>query len=232
MCSTASTIRKASTARRLRRNDRPGVTREIFWLYLGAVVLLSCTPGPNVLYVATRSIRFGFSAAMIGMSGCLLALAVILVASVAGVSAFMLAVPAAFEVLKYAGAAYLVFLGVQTWRAPIQPALAAAASPRGTASRVALFRGGFLVGISNPKLLVFAAAFFPQFITPSTPWAPQFALLVATLLAVETSFYAVYALTGRRLANRLQEPVWQRRINRFSGVIFAGFGCALLRYRA
>jgi len=208
------------------------MTLEIFWLYLGAVVLLSCTPGPNVLYVTTRSIRFGFGSAMIGMSGCLSALAVILVASVAGVSAFMLAVPAAFEILKYAGAAYLIFLGIQTWRAPIAAALPAAASPRGTLSRLALIRGGFLVGISNPKLLVFAAAFFPQFIAPSTPWAPQFALLVATFLAVETCFYVVYALTARRLANHLVERIWQRRINRFSGVVFAGFGCALLRYRA
>lgn len=212
------------------------MTLEAFWLYLGAVVLLSCTPGPNVLYVTTRSIRFGFGSAMLGMSGCLLALSVILVASVAGVSAFMLAVPAAFEVLKYAGAAYLVFLGIQTWRTPIQSPASAGASSGGmtirTVGRVALFRGGFLVGISNPKLLVFAAAFFPQFIAPDAPWAPQFALLVATFLAVETSFYVVYAFMARRLANHLQEPLWQRRINRFSGVIFAGFGCALLRYRA
>src|SRR5260221_8570093 len=95
------------------------MTLHTFWLYVGAVVLLSATPGPNVLYVTTRSIRFGFGAAMIGMSGCLLALAVMLAASVARVSAFMLAVPAAFEMLKYAGAAYLVLLGIQAWRAPV-----------------------------------------------------------------------------------------------------------------
>jgi threonine/homoserine/homoserine lactone efflux protein len=202
-----------------------------FWLYLGAVGLISCTPGPNVLYVTTRSIRFGFGAAMIGMSGCLLALLLMLVASIAGVSAFMLAVPAAFTALKYAGAAYLIFLGIQTWRAPVVPPLPDAASPRETVSRFALFRGGFLCGISNPKLLVFAAAFFPQFIAQDAPWAPQFALLVATFLAVESFFYVTYALTSRRLAGHLMESIWQRRINRVSGVIFAGFGGALLRYR-
>jgi threonine/homoserine/homoserine lactone efflux protein len=206
------------------------MTLQTWWLYLGAVVLIACTPGPNVLYVTTRSIRFGFGAAMTGMAGCLLALAVMLAGSIAGVSAFMLAVPTAFEVLKYAGAAYLIFLGIQMWRAPVdfEPL---AASPRGTASRVALLRGGFLVGISNPKLLIFAAAFFPQFITPSAPWAPQFALLVATFLAVESFFYVTYALSGRRLATQLMRGAWQRRFNRVSGVIFAGFGCALLRYR-
>ena len=206
------------------------MTLQTWWLYLGAVVLIACTPGPNVLYVTTRSIRFGFGAAMTGMAGCLLALAVMLAGSIAGVSAFMLAVPTAFEVLKYAGAAYLIFLGIQMWRAPVDFE-SLATSPRGTASRVALFRGGFLVGISNPKLLIFAAAFCPQFIAPSAPWAPQFALLVATFLAVESFFYVTYALSGRRLATQLMQGAWQRRFNRVSGVIFAGFGGALLRYR-
>src|SRR5258706_14524038 len=158
------------------------MTLHTFWLYLGAVVLLSATPGPNVLYVTTRSIRFGFGASMIGMTGCLSALAVMLIASIAGVGAFMLAVPAAFEALKYAGAAYLVLLGIQAWRAPVADLSPMAAAPRETASRLALFRGGFLVGISNPQLLGFAAAFFPQFIAPDAPWAPQFVLLAATFL--------------------------------------------------
>ena len=142
------------------------MTLQTFWLYLGAVVLISATPGPNVLYVTTRSIRFGFAPAMLGMGGCLLALAVILTASVAGVSAFMLAVPAAFEALKYAGAAYLIWLGIQAWRAPVAD-LTPTAEPakRETASGWTHFRGGFLVGISNPKLLIFAAAFFPQFLS-------------------------------------------------------------------
>ena len=106
------------------------MTLHIFWLYLGAVVLISCTPGPNVLYVTTRSIRFGFGASMIGMAGCLTALALMLTASVAGVSAFMLAVPAAFETLKYAGAAYLIFLGIQAWRAPVADLAPMANAPR------------------------------------------------------------------------------------------------------
>jgi threonine/homoserine/homoserine lactone efflux protein len=204
---------------------------ETYWLYLGAVVMLSCTPGPNLLYVTTRAIRFGFGAAMIGMSGCLLALAVLLSASVAGVSAFMLAAPTAFEFLKYAGAAYLVWLGFQAWRAPVADLAPDAASPRETASRWSLFRGGFLVGISNPKLLVFAAAFFPQFIAPDAPWAPQFLLLVVTFIAIEACTYTTLGLSARGLARYLVQAVWQRRINRVSGAIFAGFGCLLIRYR-
>ena len=208
------------------------MTLQTFWIYLGAVVLISATPGPNVLFVTTRSIRFGFGPAMIGMSGCLLALTMILTASVAGVSAFMLAVPTAFEALKYAGAAYLIWLGIQAWRAPVAD-LAPTAEPsrREIASRWSHFRGGFLVGISNPKLLVFAAAFFPQFISTESEWAPQFLLLVATFLAIEASAYLFVGLGARGLARYLVQGVWQRRLNRASGLVFAGFGCALLRYR-
>lgn len=205
---------------------------ETFWLYLGAVVLISATPGPNVLYVTTRSIRFGFGPAMLGMSGCLLALAAILTASVGGISAFMLAVPAAFEALKYAGAAYLIWLGIQAWRAPVADmAPTDEATKRETASGWTHFRGGFLVGISNPKLLVFAAAFFPQFITTESAWAPQFLLLVATFLAVEATTYVFLGLGARGLARYLVQAVWQRRLNRVSGAIFAGFGVMLMRYR-
>lgn len=205
------------------------MTLETWWLFLGAIVLIASTPGPNVLYVTTRSIRFGMRASLVAMMGCLLALVLMLVGSVAGLSALLITLPAAFDALRYLGAAYLIWLGIQTWRAPDEPEDQAVAPPE--ASLVATFRGGFLVGISNPKLLIFAAAFFPQFITPGAPALPQFALLVATFVAVELTFYLVYALSGRRLAAHLVRGVWRRRLNRASGVIFAGFGVALLRYR-
>jgi threonine/homoserine/homoserine lactone efflux protein len=204
------------------------MTVETWSLYLGAIVLIACTPGPNVLYVTTRSIQYGLRASAAAMVGCLLALVLMLIGSVAGLSALLITLPMAFDILRYLGAAYLIWLGIQTWRAD-EPEDAGAVAPE--ASLAATFRGGFLVGISNPKLLIFAAAFFPQFITPDAPWLPQFALLVATFVAVELTFYVVYALCGRRLAAHLARGVWRRRLNRASGVIFAGFGCALLRYR-
>jgi threonine/homoserine/homoserine lactone efflux protein len=205
------------------------MTLETWWLFLGAIVLIASTPGPNVLYVTTRSIQYGLRASAAGMMGCLLALVLMLAGSVAGLSALLIALPMAFDILRYLGAAYLIWLGIQTWRAPDEPEDPAIVPSE--ASLVAAFRGGFLVGISNPKLLIFAAAFFPQFITPGAPSLPQFALLVATFVAVELAFYLVYALSGRRLAMHLVRGVWRRRLNRASGAIFAGFGVALLRYR-
>jgi threonine/homoserine/homoserine lactone efflux protein len=205
------------------------MTVETWWLYLGAIVLIACTPGPNVLCVTTRSIRYGLRTSAAGMAGCLLALVLMLIGSVAGLSALLITLPTAFDILRYLGAAYLIWLGMEAWRAPDEPEDVAKITPE--ASLAATFRGGFLVGIGNPKLLIFAAAFFPQFITPTAPWLPQFAELVATFVAVELAFYLVYALSGRRLAAHLVRGVWRRRLNRASGVIFAGFGVALLRHR-
>ncbi len=207
------------------------MTLETWWLYLGAIVLIACTPGPNVLYVTTRSIQFGLRASAVAMAGCLLALVVMLVGSVAGLSALLLAVPTAFEILRYLGAAYLIWLGIQMWRAPDDSTDQAVGDADRDATLLATFRGGFLVGISNPKLLIFAAAFFPQFIGPTAPWLPQFALLVTTFVGVELLFYVAYALSGRRLAEKLMRGIWRRWFNRVSGAIFAGFGFVLLRYR-
>lgn len=92
-------------------------------------------------------------------AGCLVALLLMLTASAAGLSALLLTLPGAFDVLKIAGAAYLAWLGIQLWREPVDAAAAPLVPAR--ANKLSLFRGGFLVGISNPKLLVFAAAFFP-----------------------------------------------------------------------
>ncbi|MFO1079908.1 MAG: LysE family translocator [Reyranellaceae bacterium] len=206
------------------------MTLEAWLLFLGAVVAIAGTPGPNVLFVTTRSIRHGLGTAGCGMAGCLLALVLMLVGSVAGLSALLLALPSLFEALRWAGAAYLVWLGIRLWR---NAGTGDGDSPTQDReeSRAAVFRTGFLIGLSNPKLLVFTAAFFPQFIDPTVPWAPQFAEMVATFVAVELAFYLAYAAGGRRLAGHLLRGPWRRRLDRASAVVFVGFGLVLLRAR-
>lgn len=209
------------------------MTLQTWSLYLGAVFLVSATPGPNLFFVLTRSVLFGFRRSLLAMLGCLSALLLMLTASAAGLGALLIAAPAWFDLLKYAGAAYLIYLGVRTWAARDAAAAAAPAgdAPQSRAGNVDLFRGGFLVSISNPKLLMFAAALFPQFINESAPRLPQFAILIATFLVVEVVWQLIYAVSGRKLAHHLARGVWRRRLNRASGAIFAGFGIGLLRFR-
>lgn len=204
---------------------------ETWWLFLGAVFLLCGTPGPNMLHVMTRSVEFGIRRSVAAMAGCLLALLLILSASAAGLTALLIALPGAFEVLRYAGAAYLIYLGIRAWRAGAAPLDIGDDTLTATMGPAKLFRGGLVIGLSNPKLLLFAAAFLPQFVNPAAPQAPQFAVLIATFAATEMFWYLGYGLGGRTLARFLRTPAAKRAFDGLTGLIFVGFGLALLRAR-
>jgi threonine/homoserine/homoserine lactone efflux protein len=208
------------------------MTLQTWWLYAFAVFLLSGTPGPNMLHVMTRSVELGFRRSLSAMAGCMLAIALVLAASAAGLTALLKAIPGAFEVLRYLGVAYLVYLGIKSWRAEVSAEDPASADMARRNSPIALFRGGFTIAISNPKLLLFAAAFFPQFIDPAQPKAPQFAILVGTFTVIEMCWYCTYALAGGTLSAHLRRPSVKRLFNRVTGSIFVGFGAALLTSRA
>ncbi|KDE20696.1 amino acid transporter [Acetobacter aceti 1023] len=210
-------------------------------VFCGIVFFLCAIPGPNMLHVLASVARVGMARGVATMLGCLSAVVLVLVASAAGLGAALAASPHLFGVLRVCGAAYLIWLGVQAWReggqisAPPTPApqrapQAAQAVPYdGAWGR---WRRGFWVGLSNPKLLLFAAAFFPQFITPQAPHLPQFVVLITTFALLETLWYAIYAVGGYTLAQQLQRPSVRRVFNRITACVFVGFGAVLLRGRA
>ena len=202
-----------------------------WWLFVGAVFLLSGTPGPNMLHVMSRSVQLGMRRSVAAMAGCLTAVVSVLAASAAGLSTLLLAVPGAFTMLRYAGAAYLIYLGIKAWRAEAAPLDVGATELAPRQSRAALFRGGLAIGLSNPKLILFAAAFLPQFIDPARAKPPQFLVLVLSFAAVEAGWYAAYAIGGRSLARYLTRPTIRRGFDRLTGTIFIGFGLALLRVK-
>lgn len=205
-----------------------------WWLFVAAIVLLCGTPGPNMLHILARSVDYGVRRSLAAMAGCLSALVAVLTASAAGLTTLLLAVPGAFDVLRYGGVAYLLYLGVRAWRdgkAPVDGGEMPTPREFVTLSRMQLFRGGFLISVSNPKLILFAAAFLPQFVDPAAAQAPQFAILVVTFAVVESIWYAIYALGGRSLARHLERPGLRRIFDRITGGIFVAFGIALLRIR-
>ncbi len=207
------------------------MTWDRWWLFAVTVFLIAGTPGPNMLHVMTRSVRFGFARSVWAMAGCLTAVVFALSASALGLGALLLAMPRLFDVVRYAGAAYLVWLGIKAWRgagkaeAGLDPDVPVA-GPRVPAYR--LYIDALLTGLSNPKLILFAAAFFPQFISRAAPAVPQFGILVATFAAIETSWYATYAAGGRRLARWLASPIKQRLFDRATGGVFMAFGAGLV----
>ena len=207
------------------------MTLHNWWLFVVAVFLLSGTPGPNMLHVMTRSLAFGLRRAIAAMAGCLTAVITVLAASAAGLAALLTALPGLFDILRYLGVAYLFYLGIRAWRADVAPLDIADDYLPPAQTRTALFRGGFLISISNPKLLLFAGAFLPQFVTPHAPQAPQFAILVASFAVIEMSWYLVYGLGGHALARYLRRAELKRAFNRLTGGLFVGFGVALLGLR-
>ncbi|KVN23645.1 amino acid transporter [Burkholderia pyrrocinia] len=208
-----------------------------WWLFVATVFVVSAIPGPNMLLVMTHGARHGLRRSSATMAGCLSALVLMLSVSAAGLGVFLEAWPAMFNALRYAGAAYLIYLGVKAWRARVDDAAPAAdvdalqrqAAP---ASRWVLFRGGFLVAGSNPKAILFAAALLPQFINASEPTLPQFGVLVVTFAVIEVSWYLVYASFGTRIGATLKSQSVAKAFNRLTGGMFVGFGAmmALVRH--
>jgi threonine/homoserine/homoserine lactone efflux protein len=205
---------------------------QTFWLFVTMTFLVSATPGPNMLLVMSNSARLGFRAALATMAGCLSALLAMMSISAAGLGALLQAFPSVFEALRWIGAGYLVYLGIKIWRAPL-PDSAPEAAHRLTrsANPTALFRQGVLVAASNPKAILFAAAFLPQFIRPELPKLPQFVILLLTFAVIEVSWYLVYASSGRRLAGYLRRAPVLKTFNRLTGGVFIGFAAVVAAVR-
>lgn len=200
---------------------------QTWWLYVTAVFLIAATPGPNMLHVMVQSIAHGPRRTLASMAGLMSANLMYLLASAFGLGALLKASPMLYEVLRYAGVAYLLWLGIKAWRAPVGGEDAEVRAKPVRALR-ALYLTGLGTGLSNPKLILFAAALLPQFIDVHRPFAPQLAILVLSFMAIESFWFGVYATGGRSLARFLAAPRRQTLFNRVTGTLFIGFGGALL----
>lgn len=198
---------------------------ETWLLYVVTVFFVSATPGPNMLLALNHGIRYGVRHTLPTLLGLLCALGLIMAGSAAGLGALLAASETAFTVVKYSGAAYLIYLGVKTWRAEPVPLSAGDTVPHGPAWQ--RFSTGFLVAMSNPKAFVFFAALFPQFMNAALPQGPQLAILAATFYVIETSWQFAYAGGGARLRQWLDSPRRLKWMNRAAGGAFGLAGVAL-----
>lgn len=204
---------------------------ESWWLFVAMTFAICATPGPNMLLVMSCSARHGMRASFAAMAGCLCALMAMMAISAAGLGALLGMFPRVFDLLRFIGAAYLAWLGWRAWRAPVADISADAAKAAPPARRGALFRQGFLVASSNPKAILFAAAFLPQFIAPTHAALPQFAILLASFAVIECGWYLVYAAGGQRIAASLRRAPVMRAFNRVTGGAFIGFGALMAALR-
>ena len=193
-------------------------------VYLLAAIGLSLSPGPNGLLALTHSALHGSRKTLFTICGGVLGFVAIIALSMFGIGALLAASLVWLEVLKWAGGLYLVWLGIQVWRAPpvgVQPQAGAPAEVTGGS----LFRAGALSAMTNPKGILFFAAFLPQFIDPTRSLALQFVVMAGTFAATEFATELLIASAAQRIGRWLARV--GRRFNQACGGLFVAIGLAL-----
>lgn len=198
------------------------------WLvYLGVIVTLIVMPGPVALICMTHGLKHGKRNSLATVLGGMLAALCLMALSSLGLGALLATSERLFLLVKLAGAAYLVYLGVIAWLSKTPQIGSASLLTCQSASRWVLLRKGFTVGIANPKDLLFFAALFPSFIdTTASQWG-QFAALSLTWTAVDAVVLFGYAFLGTRIQPLLASPVRMKWFNRSTGSLFIAAGSAI-----
>ncbi len=192
------------------------------WLaFVAAACLLLVVPGPTVALVLGYALGEGRRAALFIVAGVALGDLTAMTLSLLGVGALLAASATLFTILKWVGAAYLIFLGIRLWRAPAGDGAAAATTTR---SGRRMFAHAYVVTALNPKSIAFFVAFVPQFMRPDLPYWPQAALLIATFVTLAAINALGYALLASRARHIIRRPAVQRWVNRSGGTVLIGAG--------
>ena len=195
----------------------------VWLIYLLAATGLSLSPGPNGLLALTHGALHGRRKALYTIFGGALGFVVVIALSLFGIGALLKASLVWLTVMKWVGGAYLVWLGIQVWRSPpIGLAVEGRAAPRAGWS---LFRQGALSALTNPKGLLFFAAFLPQFIDPARSLWLQFFVMAGTFAAIEIATELLIASMAHRISPWLRRV--GRRFNQACGGVFVAIGAAL-----
>lgn len=200
-------------------------------LFIAAGWLLNLTPGPDVLYIVTHSLRSGARAGIVAGLGITAGCFVHIFAAAVGVSALLATSATAFTVLKWIGAAYLLWIGVKilfSRRPQTTTDLMAAAASEPQRPLKAVFIGGFWTNVLNPKVAIFFLAFVPQFIAPdaASP-ALAFAMLGVLFNLNAMPVNVGWALVAAWMARRDAVQRGMHWLDRAAGVMFIGFGIKL-----
>ena len=228
----------------------------LFAVFFASTFFISATPGPNMLLAFQYGMNYGVKRTLWTLAGLSLGLFVLLLSTLLGLDVISRQSPWLLTIIKAVGAAYLIYLGISSWRdagdgslmsdakelsAEVaadyahtdglptrQPRSLSSAATKMAPSNTTLFRTGVWVSLSNPKAILFFAAFFPKFINFSAPLWPQYVLLTIGLFLSETIWQIVYTLGGKKLASWLDVGNRLAWLNRGCGVIFIIIAAALL----
>jgi homoserine/homoserine lactone efflux protein len=201
------------------------------WLtFFLACWAISVSPGPGAIAAMSSGLNFGFRRGYFTTFGLILGIWTQILFVVVGLGALIAASNTAFTILKFAGAAYLVWLGIAQWRASGKPLVASAVDPQ-LRTRRDLVRRGWMINAVNPKGTVFLLAVVPQFLDLSRPLLPQYLVIAASLSFTDLVVMAGYTALAARVLRSLHEARHVRWMNRTFGGLFVLAGSALATYR-
>lgn len=193
------------------------------WLaFAAASAVMLAIPGPTILLVISYALGHGRKAAGATVAGVALGDFTAMTASMLGLGALLATSAAIFTVLKWVGAAYLVWLGIKLWRAPVSLGAEGEAPAEGKPFRI--FAHAYVVTALNPKSIVFFVAFLPQFLDVSQPVLPQMAIFEATFLVLGSLNALFYALLASAARKTIRKPSVQKVVNRTGGTLLIGAG--------
>ncbi|KXF79538.1 lysine transporter LysE [Paramesorhizobium deserti] len=196
----------------------------IAWsIFIPACFALNCSPGPNNMLAFSNAARLGAGPAMLGGLGRMPAFAFLILITIVGLGAVLAASATAFMIIKFAGAIYLVYVGIQFWR----KARELAAMRSADVSLKALMRRDFTLAISNPKAIAVFTAFFPQFIDASAPAWSQLAAMGVVFLVLEVGAVLLYVIAGVLLRKALKSERIFVHLNRLIGGVLIASGCSM-----
>ena len=198
--------------------------------YAMACLVLSLIPGPSVLLIIGQALSLGMRGAMACLAGALLGGLGLILGALAGLGAVLASSAVLFQAIKWAGIAYLLWLGVTQLRLARRTKVAPNDAPAPQSVKGS-FRSGFLTALLNPKSLVFYLAFLSQFLDPAhSTWVSYVQLIVTSIVIAGISLLA-YALLAERLRQRLTSPKAQRRIKMATGGLYLGGGALMAASR-
>ena len=201
---------------------------EFFLIYSVTVFVASIVPGPSMLLALTHGMKYGakrtIASALGNVSITLLQAAI----SIAGLGAILLASEGLFNIIKWIGAAYLIYMGLSIW---LSPNMTVSEMPNRHLSSKAPLRKMYLqaafVTAGNPKAIVFFTAVFPQFIDPNAAFIPQFGMLMGTGGIIAFGCFMIYAIGGQKMVSLFSKATVGKYINKIIGGTFIGAGIGL-----
>lgn len=197
------------------------IAPELLLAFAAAAFAVILIPGPTVLLVTGYALSAGPRTAMLSILGVCLGDAAAMMLTFLGLGAILAASAELFLVLKWVGAAYLVYLGIELWRSPVVSGI----SEEQQESRpLRIVARAFMVNVLHPKGLAFYAAFLPQFIDPARPALPQMLTLGGTFVAIAACVLMSYALAASRFRAVLVRPTVRRMLNRSGAACLVGAG--------